>query len=326
MITLRPVDSLEICVLVDNATDILSSPGPSASSELSGHLRRGLRKLGGNCLCCAAHGFSCAVTVQKGLERRTVLFDTGPEPLILMNNVGRLGLDFGTIDAIVLSHGHFDHVGAVLAAISAIRSRSGGASLPIYLHPGMFNRRGYQLPDGAVVILDDVPDVDRLTECGASPFVTTEAVNIFDGLLQVSGEIQRVTPFEQGLPGHVCWRQDNESWEPDPQIIDERFLAINVGGKGLVILTACSHAGAVNVLEHARATHPALPLHAVIGGLHLSGSTETIISPTLEALKKFNLSLIAAGHCTGWRAQAELLQTFGSSVTAPTAVGKTYFS
>jgi 7,8-dihydropterin-6-yl-methyl-4-(beta-D-ribofuranosyl)aminobenzene 5'-phosphate synthase len=264
------------------------------------------------------------VTVQKGSERRTILFDTGPEPLILMNNVARLGIDLGAIDAIVLSHGHFDHVGAVLAAISAIRNRKGGATVPIYLHPGMFTRRGYQLPDGVVVILEDVPDVDQLTECGADPFVTTNAVSLFGGLFQVSGEVERVTPFEQGLPGHVRWKQDDASWEPDPYIVDERFLAVNVGGKGLVVLTACSHAGVINVLEHAHATNPALSLHAVVGGLHLSGSTEAIISPTLDALKKFDLSVIAAGHCTGWRAQAALLQTFGTSVLAPTAVGKTY--
>ena len=65
-------------------------------------------------------------------------------------------------------------------------------------------------------------------------------------------------------------------------------------------------------------------MHAAIGGLHLAGGNEAIIPQTVEALKPFSLSVIAAGHCTGWRAHAALVQAFGNAVLAPTAVGKTY--
>ena len=72
--------------------------------------------------------------------------------------------------------------------------------------------------------------------------------------MHVSGEIERVTPFEVGLPGHLRRTEDGSDWEPDPWIVDERFLAVDVAGKGLIVFSACSHAGIINVLKHARAT------------------------------------------------------------------------
>jgi 7,8-dihydropterin-6-yl-methyl-4-(beta-D-ribofuranosyl)aminobenzene 5'-phosphate synthase len=91
------------------------------------------------------------------------------------------------------------------------------------------------------------------------------------------------------------------------------------------VLSACSHAGIVNVLHHARASFPDVPLHAVLGGLHLSGTNEKIIPETIDALKGFGLARIGAGHCTGWRAMAALGQAFGDEVLAPSAVGKRYW-
>ena len=107
-------------------------------------------------------------------------------------------------------------------------------------------------------------------------------------------------------------------------LVDERFLAVNVADKGLVVFSACSHAGIVNVLTHARDSFPAVPLHAAMGGLHLSGTNEAIIPQTVEGLRGFGLKTLAAGHCTGWRAMTALANAFGDKVLAPTAVGKTY--
>ena len=319
-----PVDRLEVRVLVDNSVDMLSTPGPAAESELVGLVRRGMRLVAGRCLCCGAHGFACVVTAQRGADKRTVLFDSGPDPLVLLGNAAKLGIDWGEIDAIVLSHGHFDHTGAVLAALDAIRNRKGGGRVPVYVHPGMFRRRGQALPDGSVVKLEDVPSPELLREAGGEPFVTADPASLFDGLFHVSGEIARLTPFEVGLPGHVRRSDDGGRWEPDPLLMDERYLAVDVAGKGLVIFSACSHAGIVNVLRHAGADFPDRPLHAVIGGFHLAGANEAIIPQTMEAMKPFALSVIAAGHCTGWRAQAALVATYGQAALAPTAAGKSY--
>jgi 7,8-dihydropterin-6-yl-methyl-4-(beta-D-ribofuranosyl)aminobenzene 5'-phosphate synthase len=105
--------------------------------------------------------------------------------------------------------------------------------------------------------------------------------------------------------------------------MDERFVAVRVKGKGLVVFSACSHAGVVNVLKHARESFPQLPLYGVMGGLHLSGTNERVIPETVEAMREFDLHVIAAAHCTGWRATGALASAFGDAVV-PSAVGKLY--
>lgn len=319
------VDRVEIQVLVDNATDGLSSTPLNVENEFAFANRRGLRASSDRCLCCAVHGLSCLVTVQRGDVRHTLLFDSGPEEYAFERNTTRLGVDLGRVEAIVLSHGHWDHAGAMKLALQRIRAGNGGRSVPFHVHPGMFRQRGMKLPDGSVRLMDDVPSPTELAGLGAELVSTTAPQRLLDDMFHVSGEIPRVTPFERGLPGQMRRTEDGAGWEPDELLMDERWLAVNVRDKGLVVLSACSHAGIVNVLHHARASFPDEKLHAVLGGLHLSGINERIIPQTIAALKEFGLAQIGAGHCTGWRAMAALGQTFGDDVLAPSAVGKRYW-
>lgn len=321
---LQPVDRVEILVLVDNATDVLSSTPSHVESEAAGLMRRGIRMMAGKCLCCAAHGLSCLVTAHRGATSRTVLFDTGPEEYAFERNVSRLGADLGTVESIVLSHGHWDHAGAMLLALNLMRGRNGGRKIPFYAHPGMFRSRAVKLPNGNVRRMEDIPSVETLTAFGAEVVLTTEPQALLDDMFFVSGEIPRVTPYERGYPGHVRLMDDGQTWEPDELLMDERFLAVNVAGKGLVVFSACSHAGVVNVLLHARDSFSGVPLHAVMGGLHLSGANEAVIPQTVEGLGIFGLKTIAAGHCTGWRGMTALANAFGDKILAPTAVGKRY--
>ncbi|MBI3702259.1 MAG: MBL fold metallo-hydrolase [Rhizobiales bacterium] len=323
MPTLLPVDKLEIQILVDNATDGLSSTPPNVENEFAFATRRGLRASSGRCLCCAVHGFSALLTAYRGDARHSVLFDSGPEDFAFERNTTRLGANLGQVEAIVLSHGHWDHSGAMFSALGAIRARNGNRKVPYYAHPGMFRSRAMRLPNGGLRYMDDVPSIADLTAQGADVVCTAEPQSFLDGMFYVSGEIPRVTPFERGLPGQVRKSEDGSGWEPDELLMDERWLAVNVKDKGLVVLSACSHAGIVNVLKDARASFAA-PLHAVMGGLHLSGANEAIIPQTVAALAEFGLAQIAAGHCTGWRAIAALAAAFGDKVLAPSAVGKRY--
>jgi 7,8-dihydropterin-6-yl-methyl-4-(beta-D-ribofuranosyl)aminobenzene 5'-phosphate synthase len=316
-------DSVDIHVLVDNATDMLSSVPSFVETETAGLARRGVRILASRCLCCAAHGFACLVTVRRGSESRTFLFDTGPEDYAFERNVTRLGADLGAVEAIMLSHGHWDHAGAMLLALTMIRGRNGGKSVPWYGHPGMFRTRGVKQAGGWVRPWEDIPTPEDLASFGAEVVLAREPQYPLGGLFYVSGEIKRQTPFERGYPGQVC-KTDDGGWEPDEVMPDERFLAVNVAGKGLIVFSACSHAGIVNVCKHAREQFPDVPLHAIMGGLHLSGPNEAVIPDTVEGLREFRLPVIAAGHCTGWRALTALTNAFGDKVVAPTAVGKRY--
>lgn len=321
---LVPVDRLEIQILVDNATDMLSSTPANVEHEQAGLIRRGIRSMNGQCLCCAAHGLSCLLTAHRGDTRHSVLFDSGPENYAFERNVTRLGADIGAVEAIMLSHGHWDHSGAMLLALTMIRARNGGREIPYYAHPGMFRPRAVRMANGTLRQMEDVPSVEDLTGFGAKVVVTTEPQNIQDDMFYVSGEIPRVTPFETGLPGQVRRTDDGKDWEYDELIMDERYLAVHVRNKGLVVLSACSHAGIINVLTDARATFAGVPMHTAMGGLHLSGTNERVIPQTIEAMRTFDLTCIAVGHCTGWRAVAALNAAFGDKVLAPSAVGKRY--
>jgi 7,8-dihydropterin-6-yl-methyl-4-(beta-D-ribofuranosyl)aminobenzene 5'-phosphate synthase len=172
--------------------------------------------------------------------------------------------------------------------------------------------------------MEDVPGIEALTANGATVINTREPRLALEGTAYVSGEIPRITPFETGLPGQHRRTLDGTGWELDELIMDERFVAVHVAGKGLIVFTACSHAGVVNVLHHARASSQGIPLFAVLGGLHLSGTNERVIPQTVEALQQFDLSVIAAGHCTGWRAVRALANAFGDSKLVPLSVGKRF--
>ena len=323
MTSLAEVDSLDIQIVVDNVTDWLSSVPSFIETELGslGRRRGGAWVMGGGCLCCAAHGLSCLLTVKSGGRTHSVLFDTGPEDRVFELNVSRLGLDLGSLEAMVLSHGHWDHAGAMLRALQLALDRNGGRKVACYMHPDMFRSRSSKLPDGSFRLMEDVPSIADLEAQGGT-VVCTRDPQVIGGTVYVSGEIPRVTPFETGLPGQHRRTADGKGWELDELLIDERFMAVNVRGKGLVVFTACSHAGVVNVLTHARDCFPGVKLHCVLGGMHLAGTNERIIPQTVEALKGFDLDVVAAGHCTGWRAMTALANAFGDRKLTPLAVGK----
>jgi 7,8-dihydropterin-6-yl-methyl-4-(beta-D-ribofuranosyl)aminobenzene 5'-phosphate synthase len=317
------VDRLEILVLVDNATDSLSSTPRNVVPEFGLLLAAGrLPALSGAAICRAHHGLSLLLTAHVGDERRTLLFDTGPEGETLARNAAILGVDFGAVEAIVLSHGHWDHGGGLLTAVESVAARRPGRPVPCLVHPGMFVQRATRTRDGQLIVNALLATPAALARAGAD-VVSTREPRVVADVFHVSGEIPRVTPYEEGLPGHMRRSADDSGWDPDPLIMDERFVAVRVRGKGHVVFSACSHAGIVNVLTHAREALPGAPLHGAMGGLHLSGVTEKIIPDTVADLTRFGLTMLAPGHCTGWRAMSALAQAFGDSLV-PSAVGKKY--
>jgi 7,8-dihydropterin-6-yl-methyl-4-(beta-D-ribofuranosyl)aminobenzene 5'-phosphate synthase len=321
---LLTVDRLDVLVLVDNVTDSLSTNPKTAVSEWTGLLTGGrLPLLSGRATCCAHHGLSLLITAHVGTTKRTLLFDAGPEAATFLRNVEVLGADVSAVESVVLSHGHWDHAGGLVAAIDVISRARHPHRVDCLVHPGMFAERGMQRPNGEILKFESVPGPDALTSAGANVINTRELQVIGDGVFYVSGEVPRVTSYEAGFPGHVRRSADGQSWEPDPLILDERFVSVNIKDKGQFVFSACSHAGLVNVLTHAASVFPSVPLYGVMGGLHLSGATEKIIPETVADLKQFDLKLLAPGHCTGWRALSAMARVFGDELV-PSAVGKRY--
>ena len=94
-------------------------------------------------------------------------------------------------------------------------------------------------------------------------------------------------------------------------------------GLGVMVFSACSHAGIVNVCLDTRRLFPDRPLYAAMGGLHLGGVMEKIIHDTVKGLGQFGLKQLIVGHCTGWRALHALADAY-PDIVSQSAVGTTY--
>ena len=133
-----------------------------------------------------------------------------------------------------------------------------------------------------MIPLQDVPSASALSGCGYVLVESDQQEELLDGAFFLSGEIPRKS-FERGIANHVRLTPSGD-WEPDPLVLDERFMVAHIRGKGLAIFTGCSHAGIVNICSHARDLFPDTPLYALVGGLHLVYPNEDLIDPTIAEL------------------------------------------
>ncbi|ATJ83787.1 MBL fold metallo-hydrolase [Halomonas beimenensis] len=333
-----PLDELEVLVVVDNETDTLSSidEGVPQRPEVAGLIERtppSRHYQGHACktvfdrLCCACHGFSALLIGRRDGREHRLLFDVGPYPGIWLDNAERLALDPGSIEGVFLSHWHFDHSGGLPEVIAAIRAARDAAGAPpplVDLHPDRPDQRGALLPSGTLAMLPADPTFEALDRAGGRVVTHGAPHPLCEGFFLGSGEIARVTDYETGLPGHHSFH--GERGEPDPWIMDERFVAAWVRGRGVSVFSACSHAGIVNACLTAQDLFPGLPLDLVHGGYHLAGKgMEKRIAATVHDLEtRIRPRLVAPGHCTGWRAKMRLAEAFGPGHYAPSLVGSVY--
>jgi 7,8-dihydropterin-6-yl-methyl-4-(beta-D-ribofuranosyl)aminobenzene 5'-phosphate synthase len=170
----------------------------------------------------------------------------------------------------------------------------------------------------------DLPTLSR-TALEAEGFSVVERRQpslLLDGSVLITGEVDRTTDFERGLPHHetLC----DGRWEPDPLVLDEQALVVLVRGRGLVVLVGCSHTGAVNAARHALRLTGTDRLHALLGGFHLTGPAfAPIIEPTVSAFAELAPDVLVPAHCTGWRAQQRFAAALPDAFV-PNAVGTAY--
>ena len=303
-ITLEPVDELRITTLVDNVYDALL-PGDertrrapfSAGTAVAPQFEGGRTAVG----LLAEHGFAALVTVRRGGTTTSLLFDTGLSPDAMVTNADRLGVDLSAVQGVVLSHGHFDHAGG----LAGLGRRLGSRRMPMVLHPRAWTRRRLTLPGRGP---EELPTLSprALEGEGFTLVERREPSLLVDGCVLITGEVDRTTEFERGMPpSHEAWSGD--AWAHDPLVIDDQALVVHVRDLGLVVLTGCGHAGAVNIVRHARRLTGVDRLHGLLGGLHLGGPAfEPVIGPTVAALTELEPALVVPGHCSGWRAQHTL--------------------
>jgi len=317
-VSLEPVDSVTVTTLMDNSLDLfMPDQGPARRVGPQMHpvvpcalmVDREVPDA-----LVAEHGFSALVTVTKGEAQSHVLFDAGASPNGVVENMRRLDLDPADIQAIVCSHGHFDHT----AGLAGLLRLLGSARMPVVIHPHFWRRRRVMLPGREPMELPTM-STSALRDAGVELVETEQPSFLVDGSVLISGEVPRVTGYEPGFPVQQAWLDDE--WRPDPLVLDDQALIVNVRGKGLVVLTGCGHAGVVNISRYATRLTGGQPLHGLIGGFHLNGPLfEPLIPRVLDDLATLAPSALVPAHCTGWRAQHAMVARFGESFV-PNAVG-----
>lgn len=285
-LNLQEVDKLEVTVLIDNYSDVLLLQDTDIVKR---------PRILPPDAPLAEHGLSCLLKVYKGAEEHVVLLDAGVSATCFFHNARFLNVDLSQVEAVVLSHGHIDHFGALLEFLN--RAAKG---MPVVLHPDAFLLRSLNIPISGRRI--DLPRLNEvaLTEKRVVLHKVEAASTLASDLVLISGEVPRVTDFEKGFP----WAEAkiDDKWVVDP-FHDDQGVAVKVKGKGLVVISGCSHAGIINTIKHCQAAAQTSKIHAVLGGFHLTGPIfEPIIGPTIEEMKKIGPDFVMPMHCTGWQA------------------------
>jgi len=320
-IDLEPVDSVVITTLMDNVMDgLMTDLGPARRVRLgSGPWRPASTMTGGQVpdALIAEHGLSLLVTVTKGEREHRFMFDTGTSPDGVTENMRRLGVDPGSIEAIVCSHGHFDHTAGIDGLVRVL----GRTGLPVLIHPHFWRQRRIQLPGRDPL---ELPTTSRaaLTGAGFEIIEEQQPSFLFERSVLVTGEVPRVTGYEPGFPPQQAFLDG--AWQPDPLVLDDQALIMNLAGQGLVVITGCGHAGVVNIARYARRLTKDQPLHALVGGFHLGGPAfEPLIPRVLDDLSAMSPSVLVPAHCTGWRAQQAMATRFPDAYV-PNSVGTSF--
>jgi len=233
-----------------------------------------------------------------------VLFDTGKGGA-LGPNARALGADLSLADAIVLSHGHYDHTGGLPLALAA------APSARLYCHPGVTRER-YSIRKDEKKPVHMFENARRALETlPPQRLAWVEAATELTGNLSISGPVPRLSDnLGEGWPFHF----DPDARRPDP-IEDDMCLWLDTP-RGLVAVLGCCHAGLSATLAHARRETHGRKLHCIIGGMHLMDSGDREIGEAIGVLSEHEPDMIVPLHCTGGRAVEMLREAFGQKVLA----------
>jgi 7,8-dihydropterin-6-yl-methyl-4-(beta-D-ribofuranosyl)aminobenzene 5'-phosphate synthase len=286
---LRKSDRVEITTLVDNYTDVFLPDSEHVKRNpliTEGNITRGL---------LADHGFSLLLEVFEGDEHHQFLLDAGWVEVAVPFNLETLGISLRNVEAVILGHGHLDHFGGLF---KLYKDGLVPTTAPLLVHPDAFLQRSVAFPDGRSARM---PQLLRrpFQHLGVPIQESRNPLSIGYGLGLLTGEIERVTDFEIGFPPGRKF--ENGELKPDTQVLDEQAVLFNVKGKGLVVVTSCSHPGIINTLLYAQKLTGEKKIYAVIGGFHLTGPWQSLVERTVEEMKKFSPEIVVPTHCTGWK-------------------------
>lgn len=244
------------------------------------------------------HGLSMLIEARG----KRLLFDTGQTSTVI-HNLGLLGIAPSSLDAIILSHGHYDHAGG----LPHVLERAGGP-LPVYLHEQAFGEKYCLDAHGALQFIGIPARKAHLAALGADFRWVREPCECLPGFW-VSGAVPRVTSFETGDARLLV--RDAATGECCQDRLEDDMAIFCRASQGLVVIGACAHSGLVNMVRRGLALTGCERLHGWIGGTHLGPASAAQQEATLVQLTNFAPDFVAANHCTGFRMMARLQVALG---------------
>jgi 7,8-dihydropterin-6-yl-methyl-4-(beta-D-ribofuranosyl)aminobenzene 5'-phosphate synthase len=242
---------------------------------------------------------------------KKVLFDTGQTESILYN-AKILHIDLAKTDAILLSHGHYDHTGG-LPAVLGIASKA-----KIYLHPAATEPKFSQKVSQVKYI--GMPDSAKKAIQDRHIIWTSAPAQIFAGV-SLTGQVLRLNDYEDVGGAFFA----DEDCQKSDELLDDQALFIE-SSKGLVVVLGCAHSGVVNTLDYISSLTGRNSIYAVIGGMHLLHANHKRIANTINAFQKYEVQKIVPLHCTGRKATMNLKNAFGNRCSFLSTGGQIIFS
>jgi 7,8-dihydropterin-6-yl-methyl-4-(beta-D-ribofuranosyl)aminobenzene 5'-phosphate synthase len=262
----------------------------------------------------AEHGLSYHVETIVDGQSHEFLFDFASEIQGVRRNIDLLKINFKKIEALALSHDHWDHQAALVELLTQKRGDL-AHGIPLYVGEQFFVGTYAKTPDGQIRSLLSLKkeDVDglKLVKIVETKTPTTVVPGAF-----LTGRVEQITEYEKISPSFVAKRGDQYVQE---EFLGEQAIFLNIKGKGLVILSGCAHRGIVNTVKHVQKVSGIDKVHAIIGGFHLTNAKPELIQKTITDIKKINPDYIVPAHCTGFEAISEFAREMPSQFILNTA-------